>query len=163
MAPATRWRSMTIRVVSFLALVSTALALAPAGARLFALPNKIGMTQEQYFIAQAAYRGWALLGAVLIPAMLLNIALAFLLRGEQPAFALAIAGSICMAATLPIFFMWVYPGNAATQNWIIVPADWEALRRHWEYGHAVNAGLNFLAFCLMTLAALTAPPCEPRP
>jgi hypothetical protein len=35
-----------------LALVLTALALVPAGAHLFALPNKIGLAQEQYFIVQ---------------------------------------------------------------------------------------------------------------
>ncbi len=42
---------MALRVVQFLALVLTALALIPAGAHLFALPNKIGLAQEQYFIA----------------------------------------------------------------------------------------------------------------
>jgi hypothetical protein len=26
----------------------------------FALPNKIALTQEQYFIVQSIYRGWAL-------------------------------------------------------------------------------------------------------
>lgn len=41
--------------VSFLALVFTALALVPYGAHLFALPNKIGMEQEDYFIAQSVY------------------------------------------------------------------------------------------------------------
>jgi hypothetical protein len=40
--------------------VLTALALVPAGAHLFELPNKIGLSQDRYFIVQSIYRGWAL-------------------------------------------------------------------------------------------------------
>ena len=43
---------MALPLVSFLSLVFTALALVPYGAHLFSLPNKIGMTEAQYFIAQ---------------------------------------------------------------------------------------------------------------
>ena len=88
-----------LRTISFLALVFTALALVPYGAHLFSLPNKIGMTQEQYFIAQRAYDNWALVSLVLFPAMLFNIVLAYLLRGEHSAFYLAVAGCLCMATT----------------------------------------------------------------
>ena len=108
------WLRMT-RIVSFLALVFTALALVPYGAHLFALPNKIGMPEQHYFVAQAAYRGWALLGAVLFPAMALNVALAVLLRG-QPGFTAALAACLCMAVTLPVFFAWTYPANVATRE-----------------------------------------------
>jgi hypothetical protein len=128
----------------------------PYGAHLFALPNKIGMTQEHYFIAQDAYRGWALLSLILFPAMLLNIALAMLLRGQRPAFALAVAGCLLMAATLAVFFAWTYPANVATQNWTVVPANWLELRRHWEYSHAANAVLNVLAFGCIAAAVLSA-------
>ena len=146
---------MAIRTVSFLALVFTALALVPYGAHLFSLPNKIGMTQEHYFIAQRAYDNWALLSLVLFPAMLLNIVLAVMLRGEGHAFVFAVAGCICMAATLAVFFIWTYPGNVATLNWTVVPANWQELRHNWEYSHAANALLAFAALCLMTLAAIT--------
>lgn len=146
---------MVIRIVGFLALLFSALALVPYGAHLFALPNKIGMTQEHYFIAQNVYRGWALLSLILFPAMLLNIALAILLRGQRPAFALAVVGSLLMAATLAVFFAWTYPANVATQNWTVVPAHWMELRRQWEYSHAANAVLNVLAFGCIAAAALS--------
>jgi hypothetical protein len=147
---------MMLRTVSFLALVLTALALIPYGAHLFALPNKLGMTQEQYLTAQMAYRGWSALAVILIPAMLLNIAFASVLRGAGSAFVLAVAACVCMAATLAIFFAWTYPANVQTQNWAVAPADWEELRRQWEYSHAVNAVLMFLTFCLVALAVLSA-------
>jgi len=52
-----------------MALMLTALALVPAGTHLLALPNKIGLPQDQYFIVQGIYRGWAFLGAVLMAAI----------------------------------------------------------------------------------------------
>jgi hypothetical protein len=149
-----RWHGMAIRIVSLLALLFSALALVPYGAHLFALPNKIGMTQEHYFIAQDAYRGWALLGLILFPAMLFNIVLAILLRGQRPAFALAAAGCLVMAATLAVFFAWTYPANVATQNWTAVPANWQTLRLQWEYSHAANALLSFASFCFIALASI---------
>jgi hypothetical protein len=144
---------MMLKTVMFLALVLTALALIPYGAHLFSLPNKIGMTREQYLVAQSVYSGWSMLSFILIPAMLVNIALAVMLRGE-PGFLFAVAGCLCMAATLGVFFAFTYPANVATQNWTIAPQDWERLRRSWEYSHAANAGLAFAAFCLITLASL---------
>src|SRR5262245_58033813 len=103
-----------LRIVSFLALTFTALALVPYGADLFWLPNEIGMTQEHYSIAQRAYDNWALMSLILFPAMLLNVILAVMQRGEGAAFYLAVGGCLCMAATLVIFFAWTYPGNVAT-------------------------------------------------
>ena len=57
---------MALKFVQFLALALTAIALIPAGAHLFALPNKIGLPQEQYLIVQGIYRGWALLGVRIV-------------------------------------------------------------------------------------------------
>ena len=45
------------------------------------------------------------------------------------------------------------PVNAATQNWTVQPENWEALRAQWEYSHAANAAVNFLAFCCAALAS----------
>jgi hypothetical protein len=145
---------MMVRTLGFLALVLTALSLVPYGAHLFALPNKIVMPEQQYFVAQSVYRGWALMAVVLIPAMLINLAYAFTLRGRQPGFAFAAAACLCMAATLAVFFAFTYPANVATENWTVAPPDWMALRRQWEYSHAGNAVLAFLTFCLVALANL---------
>ena len=58
-----------------------------------------------------------------------------------------------MAITLPVFFIWTYPANVATQNWTVQPADWAELRRQWGYSHAFNAFLMFAAFCFVALRA----------
>jgi hypothetical protein len=149
-------QALILRPLQFLAIVFTALALVPAGAHLFALPNKMALAQEQYFVAQSIYRGWALFGFVLIPAMLLNLGLALLLRGRGTPFSLALAAGVCLALVLAVFFIWTYPANQATENWTTVPVDWEALRLQWEYSHAANALVTFAALCLVTLSVLTA-------
>jgi hypothetical protein len=53
-----------------------------------------------------------------------------------------------------IFFIWTYPANQATSNWTVVPADWQQLRTTWEYAHATNAVLTFLALCAVTWSIL---------
>jgi hypothetical protein len=147
---------VAVRVVAFLAVVLTALSLVPAGAHLFELLNKIDLAAEQYFIIQTIYRGWNLFGFVLVPAMIANFVLAAMVRMRPFAATMAFLAGACMVATLLIFFVWVEPANRATDYWTTIPVNWEALRRQWEFGHAANALVTFIAFCSVTLAALNA-------
>lgn len=147
---------MALKTAQFFALVLTAAALIPGGAHLLALPNKIALPAEQYFVAQGAYRGWALLGIVLLGALIAQFSLAVLVFHQRRPFALAALAFVCLGVSLLIFFVWTYPANVATNNWTQIPADWETFRRHWEYSHAVNALLVFAAFCFVVLSVLTA-------
>lgn len=105
---------MGLKAVQFVAILLTALALVPAGAHLFALPNKIALDQDAYFIVQGIDRGWALFGFVLIPALIVNVVVAFLLRGVPRA--LAALAALLLALNLAIFFTWTSPANQATLN-----------------------------------------------
>jgi hypothetical protein len=145
---------MGLRVAQFLAIVFTALALVPAGAHLFELPNKIGLAQDEYFIVQSIYRGWALFGIVLFGALAANLALAIMVRRQRTSFWPAFVAFLLVAATLVIFFTWTYPANQATSNWTVAPANWQELRMQWEYAHATNAVLTFLALCALTWSVL---------
>jgi hypothetical protein len=142
-------------MVQFLAIVLIALALVPGGAHLLELPNKIGLPQEQYFTVQATYLGWALpAGIVLIGALAASLVLTIMLRGQGAPFRLTLAAFLLVCATLVVFFIWTYPANQATSNWTAVPVHWRALRAQWEYSHAANAVLTFIALCTVTLATL---------
>ena len=114
------------------------------------------MPRDAYFTVQQIYRGWALFGIVLLGALAANLGLAVALRHKPDAASPALIGAIFLAATLAVFFTWTYPANQLTNNWTFVPANWAALRRQWEYSHAVNAVLTFLALCAVALAALKA-------
>jgi hypothetical protein len=145
-----------VKIVQFIALVLTALALVPGGAHLFALPNKIQLDEANYFIVQGIYNGWALLGVVLIGALLANLVLTILMRGQGAAFVFALIAVLCIGATLAIFFAFTFPANQATANWTAVPANWQQLRWQWEVSHAVNAAITFAGFCSLTLSVLLA-------
>lgn len=145
---------MTIRTVQFLAIVIGALALIPSGAHLAALPNKIGLPQADYFVVQGIYSRWALLGLLWPAAIVANTLLAGLARSQSGPFWLAALAATCFVLMLVIFFLWTQPANQATLNWTTAPENWEALRRQWEYSHAANTVIAFIALCLTTLSAL---------
>lgn len=144
-----------MRVLQFLSVVLTALAFVPYGAHLFELPNKIALSQEHYFIVQAVYRGWALFGIVIVAAIGANFALGVLLIRRRKLFWPALAAGLFLAGTLVVFFEWTYPANQTTESWTLVPAQWKKLRAQWEFSHAANAVLSFIAFCCAILSAIT--------
>jgi predicted anti-sigma-YlaC factor YlaD len=141
-----------MRVLQFLAVVLTALALVPVGAHLFELPNKLGLAEEAYFTVQQIYRGWALFGVALFASIAANLAAGVvLLRHGRPSWPSWLAG-LLIVVTLAIFFTWTYPANRATANWTAAPADWQALRRQWELSHAANAVVTFASLCCAALS-----------
>lgn len=137
----------------FLAVVMTGLALIAPAAHAFELLNKIGLPKEDYFVVQQIYNGWWMIGLLLPLAFLANVANAIFRRGDSVALTLSITAAALIAVNLVIFMLFTQPANAATQNWTIRPENWEALRARWEYSHAVNALVTFLAFCCAVLAS----------
>ena len=136
---------MATKASQFLAVVFTALALLPGGAHLMSLPAKIGMPEDPYFVAQQVYSGWAWTGTVIFLAIFVNFLAALLTRDSPKKWRLFGAASALIVATLAIFFAWTFPANQATGNWTSAPDNWDQLRMQWEYSHAANAAISFLA------------------
>lgn len=145
---------MSLKIVSFLAIILTALALVPSGAHLLEMPNKVSLAPDAYFIAQQLYAGWWLTGLLHMAALVAVATLAALLRHDRYRFALAVFAAAMLVAFFAIFFTWTFPANQATANWTRIPDDWEQLRRAWEVSHAVNAVVLFLALCAVVAAAV---------
>ena len=129
----------------FLSVVLVALALGPSLAHVLELPNKIGLSAQDYLTVQQIYRGWAWLGAILFSALAATLVVAVQARATRRAFTLALLAAACLASMLAVFFVFTYPVNLATDNWTFLPRGWEALRARWEYSHAAGALLNFAA------------------
>jgi uncharacterized membrane protein len=127
--------------------------LIPTGAHLFELPNKIGLPAAQYMTVQRIYSGWALFGTVIAPALVLAALSALTVRGERPAWHLAVLALICLLGTQIVFWFFTYPVNVASANWTRMPDHFENARRHWEYSHAASAILTFAALVALTLSA----------
>ena len=90
---------MLAKASQFLAVVLTALALLPGGAHLMALPAKIAMPEDPYFVAQQVYRGWAWAGVVIFLAIFANFVAAFLSARAGSRQLFTVAG-LLIAATL---------------------------------------------------------------
>jgi exosortase/archaeosortase len=138
----------------FLSVLFTAVSMAAAFAHLFELPNKINLPREDYLTVQQIYRGWALLGVVVVGALLSTLVLTVMVRDNSKMFHLTLTATICIALSLVVFFMFTYPANQHTLNWTMLPENWEELRRQWEYSHATGAGLYFVALIALTLSLL---------
>jgi hypothetical protein len=138
----------------FLALLFAALALAPALAHLLELPNKIGLSRDEYFTVQQIYSGWALLGIVVFGALFSTLALAILVRKRRREFVPALIAFLFIAATQALFWTFTFPANEQTANWTVLPENWAALRVQWEYSHAASAVLNLTAFIAVILSVL---------
>jgi Domain of unknown function (DUF1772) len=138
----------------FLSLLFSGLALVPAMAHLLELPHKIRLSPEDYLTVQQIYRGWALLGAVVIVALLSTAALTVTIRRERAAFVFALLGCLCIALTQVVFWAYTFPVNRATRDWTVLPDDWAGLRRRWEYSHAASAVLNLIALASLILSVL---------
>lgn len=145
---------MTLRSLYFIALVLTAMALVPAGAHVFELYSKMKLDADEYLTVQQIYRGWALFGVVIFPALASTLALAIRLRRHPTAFLPALAAFLCILATQVIFWSFTFPTNQATANWTVLPPDWADLRFQWEYSHAASACLNFAAFAALVVSVL---------
>ncbi len=147
--------SCLMRALRIFALVMTALALIPSGAHLFELPGKIGLASDDYFTVQGIYRGWAYFGIPIMLALAANFLLSLRLRrSDRFASRWAMVSAWFIAATLVHFFLRIFPTNRVTSNWTVIPADWEALRTAWEFAHAINAVVLFLAFVATAMAAV---------
>src|SRR5262249_31497067 len=121
--------SMVFKSVCLLAVISVALCLIPAG--------------------------WSFFGVAIVAAIVFTLTHTLMVRAERPAFLLSLTALLLLGATQLIFWTFTYPMNVATNNWTITPQDFDAVRRQWEYSHAINAVITFVAFVTITLYALT--------
>lgn len=145
---------MLVNVVRFISLLFTALTLAPAMAHLLELPHKIHLPREDYLTVQQIYRGWSLLGIVVIGALLSTLLLTILVRKQRSAFVLTLIALLCLVAAHAVFWTHTYPANQATSNWTVMPSNWQDLRQQWEYSHATGAGLNLGALMALLTGVL---------
>lgn len=149
-----RFYAFVRNVAFFVAVIATGLALGGALAHAFALPNKITMSQEDYFIAQRAYTGWDQLGYVLAAELVGILAVIFLHRRRSGVRSPALVALVCLVAAQIVFWIFTFPANQQTSNWSTVTENWDALRWQWEYSHLAGAALQTLALSALIIAAL---------
>ena len=73
--------------------------MAAGWAQLLALANKMKLPREEYLVAQKLYRGWSLLGTVVLTALISTAVLAILEYGNGTPSHLVLAASGCIAVS----------------------------------------------------------------
>ena len=132
-------------------LILVILALIPEGSHLFSLISKMRLDKAAYLAAQRAYDGWALFGIVITGALLSMLGLTIVLYQKGEPYLLSLLAFLCIVASQVIFWLCIFPQNRATEQWTMLPENWETLRATWEYSHAASAVLTFLAFLLLII------------
>jgi hypothetical protein len=145
-----------LRIIQFSSVLCTSLALVPAMAHLLELPNKIRLPRDAYLTVQRIYRGWQLVGIVVVAALASTLLL--LLHADGADFVPASIGFFCVLATQVVFWLITFPVNRRTRNWTAVADDWIRLRNRWEYSHAASAMLNLAAVVNVIIAVLSEKP-----
>src|SRR5262245_55021972 len=141
-------------VAFFIALMSSALALGAAAAHVFELPNKIGLTRDQYFAVQAIYAGWDRLAYLLAIQFLSVIVVVVMSRHDPRVLWSTVAALLSLTAAQVVFWAYTYPANVATDNWTTISQSWEILRRQWEYSHAAGAAFQAFAMGALIVASI---------
>ncbi|HEY2817689.1 MAG TPA: DUF1772 domain-containing protein [Casimicrobiaceae bacterium] len=152
---------MGIVWLRILSVLFTALALIFTGAHLLELPHKIGLSASDYLTVQQIYRGWDFAAIIVIGELVSIAALAYAVRHNRRVFVPTVIALLCVIGTQVLFWAFNFPANRATDNWAMLPADWEALRERWEFAHAASAVLN-LAALIALLEALLGPASDAR-
>jgi len=143
-----------VKTLYFLAIMLTAIALGAGLAHLFELPNKIGLGAQDYLTVQRNYDNWWIVGMVVPLAFVAVLALTIALRGTGAPFALALIALVLLAGELAVFWGATAPVNRATENWTMLPGNWQSLRAQWEYSHAARAVLYVLALGALVMSVL---------
>jgi hypothetical protein len=145
-----RRQSTGYDILFFVAILATLISLAPGLAHLFELPRKMALPRDAYFTVQQIYAGWGLFGISILAQLIAIALLAFRSMGEHRVFRPVMAALLLLMAAQVLFWLFTFPANTATQNWTVIPADWQALRRQWEYSHLGGALCQAAGFfCLI--------------
>jgi hypothetical protein len=140
--------------IFFIAILSTALAMAAAGAHALELPNKMALSGTDYFVVQRIYRGWDALGFLLLVELVSLIAAAVFSRRTPGVFRAVLVSILALILAQAVFWAFTFPANVATNNWTQQPENWETLRAQWEYSHLAGAGFQLVALIAIIIAAL---------
>lgn len=138
----------------FVALVSTGLAMGVAFAHVLELPTKMALDRDTYFLVQQLNRGWLILSVLLGVQLLSILVTAFLSREDSPMLILALVALGALIGAQAVFWLWTFPANVATDDWTLIPENWEQLRAQWEYSQATSAVFQIVAFASLAFAVV---------
>lgn len=152
---------MRLLVGKVVVLVIAALSLAPSFAHVLEAHPRLTIWRPELWrdatVFNAQFWMFAAVGAPIdLLAIVVPAGLTLLLRGRHPQFMLALAGTLCFAISLALWFVIVAPANSVLATWMPgpIPTDFDAVRLRWESGHMIVAAAKLVGFFLLALACV---------
>lgn len=154
--------SRRIAVAGYLAILLAGLSLAPSYAHVLEAPPRLLQWSPQLWrdatVFNGQFRFFALVGAPIdVAAIVACGGLAIALRHRRSGCVLALAATGAFALGLLAWFAVVNEANAVLATWTpdALPANFDAVRGRWEWGHVAVAVAKAAGFAL-TIAAVLA-------
>jgi hypothetical protein len=110
----------------------------------------MSLSRDAYLTAQRIYSGWNLLGIIEIATVISATILFILTIKNERRLRFIFFAFICFDLALILFFSFTYPATRETNNWTMLPDNWQQLRNDWEYSHAARA-LLYIIFVSLSL------------
>jgi hypothetical protein len=129
--------------VQLAAIALTALALIPAGAQVFELSAKLALSPSNYVMVQSVHHAWVLFASAMLLASAAIGLHGYLVNRNAASFGWSMVALALVGVAQVVFWMFAYPANAATEGWSVLPADFEMLRRQWEFAFAAAGVFSF--------------------
>ncbi|MER9232473.1 DUF1772 domain-containing protein [Mesorhizobium sp. M0622] len=109
-------------------------------------------------VFNAQFQFFATIGAPLdVAAIVCPGLLAWMLRGDRPAFWWALAATMLYLMALVAWVALVKPANDVLATWVPgpIPDNFETIRSRWETGHMVVTGFKAAGFIALVVALLS--------
>jgi hypothetical protein len=150
-----------LQTLRFFTLLLAALSLTMESAHVLELPQKMRYDMQMYAAVNGTlYKWFAIIGGTYqIVAILLAIALAFVLRGRGAAFGWTAGGAAALVIAFVIWLAVVEPVNTQVAHALAAdphsgPVLWTQLRSRWEYGHAAGFVAQLVGFSALIISLL---------
>ncbi len=155
---------MKARVAQATTIVLFALVMGVFWGTWFSLSRTMDQLSGETFLAvgHQMIRNLGVPMAILMPLALLGALIALVLlwpRRRQAAFRWLLAGFVLMVGALVVTLAVEVPIDNRIQAWTAatLPADWRAIRAHWELFHTIRTFLSIAAVVAVTVSGLWAP------
>ncbi len=146
-----RWHLLDAVQLSVIALI--AIAIAPTLGGALSLSAHLNLKPDDYLSSQRLDHSALLVGGLGVSALAAAAFHSFLVRGSVAAFAWSLVAVAGLAAAQIVFWAVAFPVLSVTDNWTLIPEDFESVRRQWEYALAASGVLS-LGALLATVRAI---------
>lgn len=151
---------MILKIFRFLSLLLMSLATGVAFCHVLELPNKMALPASEWLdVQKVLYNGFGrVLGPVEFGALVATSVVLFFVRQHRTTFVLTLTATLCIAAELLVWTIFVGPVNFIVDTATSVPPVWTQVRDQWEYGHAARAALLVAGLSTLILSMLVDTP-----